>query len=734
MSVFGKALCSRPMTRWAALRMHILVYGLLAPLAVCCLAQTRTVETSNAILRLDQKTGDLVGLTWKHPSLEIIAEPRLGENFRLLLPQPGHEASYFNSRDQTVSRIDVAGDEVTCVYDSLRNARETLPVEVEYHIRSVDAQILFSIEVNNRTGRKLAEVLFAMIGGQQGIVNRADTESLIPGGYGNAMPRMFTHYELGLNFGINYDNAGFTYPSAMDMGWVDIYNRKAGLGYYYANQDPEIRLTTFYTEMRPYTKRSVPGDNWPAASELPKDEPLGIVMGWLYFPYISNGTFSAGPVALQVHQRDWHEGSHIYRAWFDQHFNVRRSPTWLRQQMAWQSIILSNSEDIIHWRFTDLPKLAADAKKYGITTFEILGWDIGGIDRGYPQYEPDPRLGTADEFKKALADIKAMGVHPLIFSNINVADTATQLFRTRLSKLAIQGRWGPDRPLFGWGEGTISGRLGLTQSEMTLISPEHPEFHQLLMNHYLELVRDGADGFQFDKAVLQDNLDFSPGLPVGPDRAYTQGNIGIYQDVLKQGRKINPDLAIASENWYDRALPHVDVSYIRLYGLDMSSTAMRYTFPEWTGTVFAEGPGDFDSMNNGMRYGLVWDMAPRHYTTSVDDPLTRPLSRYVQELIRIRDKYKDLLFLGKFNDTMGANVTSGPDVRYSVFSSRSAADRRRAVVIVNFGDREEAASVQFTGLEGRELEIALPFEKERKLFQPAQLNIPPHRCVVVVTE
>ena len=43
-------------------------------------------------------------------------------------------------------------------------------------------------------------------------------------------------------------------------------------------------------------------------------------------------------------------------------------------------------------------------------------------------------------------------------------------------------------------------------------------------------------------------------------------------------------------------------------------------------------------MNNGMRYGFVWDLAPRHYNDSVDEPLTRPLAKYVSELIRIRKR------------------------------------------------------------------------------------------------
>src|SRR5689334_11687787 len=79
--------------------------------AAICNAEVREINTSNAILRVDETTGDLVGVAWKQPALNIIAEGRLGENFRLLLPKPGYQAAYFYSRDQRVSRIEVRGDE-----------------------------------------------------------------------------------------------------------------------------------------------------------------------------------------------------------------------------------------------------------------------------------------------------------------------------------------------------------------------------------------------------------------------------------------------------------------------------------------------------------------------------------------------------------------------------------------------------------------------------------------------
>jgi hypothetical protein len=721
---------SKGLNPWSV---SLLLLSLFIP-ALPLAAQTRTIDTPVAVLRLSEPSGDLVGIRWKNPNLDLIAEPRLGENFRILLPRPGYEADYFLSRNQKVTRIDAIPDGVQLTYDSLHNNQETVPVTVRYRIQAADGQLHFSIEVDNPTLRKLAEVMYGILGGQQGIGNRLQTESLIPGANSNLGPGLFSRFHGGGygggNLGIRYDAASFAYPTNMSMGWMDIYNPTAGIGYYYAIQDPDTRLRLLDVEMRPFGKSAVTGDTWPTPAEA-QGEPIGVTTGWVDMPYLSNGTYKAGPVALQVHTGDWHTASAIYRSWFDRCFPIQRPPDWLRKENAWQSIILSNSEDVIVHRFSELPKLAADAKKYGITTFEILGWDIGGIDRGYPQYTPDPRLGTAAEFKDALAQMRAIGVHPLIFSNIQVADTATPIFHSWLHQFAVDGLWAPDWRLFGWGEGTISARAGLTRSNMTYVSPAHPQYRNYLINQYLQLLRDGAEGFQFDKATGMDALDFNPTIPTSPDKSLVDGILDTYRELLSKARAFDPGISIASEIWFDRALPYVEVSYERMGQIDMGSTAFRYTFPEWTATIFGESPGDINPMNNGMRYGLVWDLAPRHYNDSVDELLTRPLARYVSELIRIRKKYADLLFFGRFNDTLGATVKGGPDIRYSVFKSLHPGNHDVACVVVNFADSPQNAQVSIDGASG-DATLAMPFEPDRTVSLPASITIPPDHLAVII--
>jgi hypothetical protein len=156
------------------------------------------------------------------------------------MPKPGYEAAYFNSRDQNVTHIEPASDGVVCTYESLRregsgeNDPETIPVRVRYQIRIVNRQVLFSIEVDNPTDRKLAEVMYGIIGGQQGIGNRLDTESIVPGANTNIASGLFSRFHGGGygggNLGIRYDAAGFSYPGSMSMGLDGCVQSKSGHG------------------------------------------------------------------------------------------------------------------------------------------------------------------------------------------------------------------------------------------------------------------------------------------------------------------------------------------------------------------------------------------------------------------------------------------------------------------------------------------------------------------------
>jgi hypothetical protein len=165
--------------------------------------------------------------------------------------------------------------------------------------------------------------------------------------------------------------------------------------------------------------------------------------------------------------------------------------------------------------------------------------------------------------------------------------------------------------------------------------------------------------------------------------------------------------------------------------IDIPSEALLVTFPEVASTTFAENPADFNVLNNGMRYGMVWALAPRHYQESIDERLTRPLARYLQELIRIRTRHRDILFDGRLGRPERVRVRTHPDLRHSVFEARRPGGPGHACVLVNFGDRPLETSVDWD-LAARVVEICQPFEADRQARLPTMVRLPPQSCAVVV--
>jgi hypothetical protein len=187
-------------------------------------------------------------------------------------------------------------------------------------------------------------------------------------------------------------------------------------------------------------------------------------------------------------------------------------------------------------------------------------------------------------------------------------------------------------------------RMNLTKSNVTLISPTHLMVRKLLLAQFVDLVLRGAGGFQLGRTVLNGILDFHPRLRSSHDRSMAKEMLALFREVPAVCHKVNPSLALASEIFWERAFPLVDVFYVRMNDIDMGSPALRCTFPDCTSTICAESPGDFNVVNKGKRHGLVWAVQPRQYNDSMGQPLIRRLSRYVQELIRIRMKHKGVFF------------------------------------------------------------------------------------------
>src|SRR5439155_19018096 len=113
--------------------------------------------------------------------------------------------------------------------------------------------------------------------------------------------------------------------------------------------------------------------------------------------------------------------------WFDVRYKViPRGSTWIRRETTFLHTMFMLPEDNINLMFRDMPRWGRDAKERGIEHVMLAGWQIGGHDRGYPYYTPDPRLGTWQELQDGIKACHDVGLKVSFFVNCQPVDITTE--------------------------------------------------------------------------------------------------------------------------------------------------------------------------------------------------------------------------------------------------------------------------------------------------------------------
>ena len=430
------------------------------------------------------------------------------------------------------------------------------------------------------------------------------------------------------------------------------------------------------------------------------------------------------------------------------HFPFDKSKSWLREKSAWFTSIIYQPEDKIVTDFKGYNQWTKDAKKYGITTNELIGWNKGGLERDYPMYVPEEKLGGKEEFKTLLKSIKERGDHCLVFCNYNILDQNTDWYKKDLYKYQSQDQFGKQGIWMGWGESTLLARKGLTV-RYHVRSSVVPGIEKILEDYFVQLVKDGAQGFQIDKMVVGSTLDFNPLNKAKPDVALCEGLVKAIDQLSLKCKAINPEFRMASECGIDRLIPYFDIGYRNSTGYEISP--LHYVFSEWTSCQHVSAPRDFKGINGAILSGSVICIEPEMYQGTLDQPLYYDLAKYIEETERIRHELKDIIFLGKYYDNLNAKVlevvkpepvgqTTNPskslktsdDLYFKVHGSVKTG--QRALIIANDSSEPIQYVWEFTDKNVKSALLYSPFEKVRNINQGETIAIKGNGLNIIVEQ
>jgi hypothetical protein len=403
---------------------------------------------------------------------------------------------------------------------------------------------------------------------------------------------------------------------------------------------------------------------------------------------------------------------------------------WAREPHAWQQIHINSPEDELRVRFTDLPKIGEECARHGVKAIQLVGWNDGGQDQGNPSHNPDPRLGTWDEFKAAIAKIQAIGVKLILFAKFTWADRGTEWFRKELVKMAIKDPYGDYYLHPGYQYQTATQLLDINTKRLIPMCFLDQAYLDLADREFQKMVELGADGILFDECLHHGPalLCFDPdhghryGAPV-----YANDRV-LIQNFTRISQKARPDFLFAGEACYDWEMGAYHLSYHRSEN-KRHIPLSRYMLPHAQFMTAVTGFNDRNMINQCLLYRYVISYEPYNFKGHLDDyPLT---TAYGRQMDALRSELRDYFWDGEFRDTVGASVTCEglPHHPYAVFINAKTA--QSGLVICNY-EADRAVDVVPALADGGAL------HRWRLVDDPAwhdlsgEIRIPAQSAVVVI--
>lgn len=348
------------------------------------------------------------------------------------------------------------------------------------------------------------------------------------------------------------------YSGPCSMLYMVLSNPQLNMSVYLTCRNDNLRMKSI--------RAATYGESWPG---------IGLALGHL--PCLEEGTWDSEECVLMLSPGDWHTGADDYRAW-------RRSlgrpalerphrPEWFMKSpgLVAHYDFQYQGGGVVH-RFQDIPALYEQAREMGLSHLLLSGWNVDGFDNGFPMYTPSPALGTEEELRQALRQVREAGGHVAFYINSRLCNLKyPQLEGLRREGAVMDQRGAP-----------VVENYGAEDLNFACMCAGAAPWQQKLTDTVAYLTRDiGADSMYLDQLGMARGLlcyreDHLHGKDVG---GWNQG----YEAVLARIRQGYPEegVALLFEGASDIHAPGASGQLISTMFFNGAFPELyKYTFPE----------------------------------------------------------------------------------------------------------------------------------------------------------
>jgi len=632
----------------------------------------------------DRNTGRLVNLLSKKTGWQIERRGYLSRSFRLAVPLPGSRSNCIYGERQQLRKAEISSDKKKIVFTwnkLICDCDKELDIEFTGTVELTYAGLQFSSRIKNSSPFTVESVYWPYLGD----INTPKTESTLSwmnfeyaGGMnkGPVYPYFRSHKGYyGVDYPIQIYQTQYSHFGLLGNDYEGIY-----IGYH---DTTDKNLVNFTFELKPGYEHA---DNMNFGT-VPKADSIGgkpahIEYSCVHFVFVNpNESEITKPIIIQPYVGDWQKGADNYKAWRKTWIRDLPCPEWAKKVHSWQQFHINSSEDYPRSTYKGFVEYAKECAKYGVKAIQLTGWNLGGQDRGNPSHDIDPRLGTWDDLKNAIAECKKIGVYIILFSKFTWADESQPWFKNELIKYAIKDPYGNYFNYNGYQYQTAVQLNDINTRRLIPLCPLCSEWRDVADIEFNKTIEMGAAGMLYDECQHHGGAFycFDPNHGHNVPADVFSGDRLLENGFRKITQQKDPEYLFAGEAIRDLQFLSYNMSYFRI-GRDYIPMH-RYVAPDAAMQIAVIGYNDRQTINQALLYRFIISYEPRNFKGHLNEfPLTMEYGKKVDAL---REKYSNFLWDGEFIGTVGAQVKvkNKAEVLYSVFMNHNL--NKRAIVIAN---------------------------------------------------
>jgi len=690
-----------------------------------------SLETGNLRVDFDRNSGSLLNIHSKVSNWDVIKRLWLARSWRMMLPLPGkrnneawgHEQKKPPTCECTETSVSFTWDTVSSAFGGTHKITVKTTCEIKNN------QAVFRMHIKNNADCVVENVYYPYIGD---LYRPTNCESF---GFQHGSYIGMKEYEMYPTFPNQQGTHSVDYPTLCvedhvnpPMNPFGLISDNNGNGLYIGAAERRIEAATWHAEYLPGWSNSNDFRVFEEDSIGGKDTYIRFAAGHL--PFVRPGTeFELLPFSIEAYKGNWNTGASCYtkvsKAW---NKLPEKMPAWAKEPHSWLQIQINSPEDELRMKFKDFPKVGAECKKYGINVIQLVGWNNGGQDRGNPSHDPDPRLGTFEELKQAIREVREMGVKVILFAKFNWADESLETFSEDYKPLAVKDPYQNYYVYKGYQYMTLSQLTNVSTRRLIPMCFGSDAYLEVCKREFQKCLDLEPDGILYDEC-----LHHSPTLCCFDEQHGHKYGASTYawdERLVDTFREMAGDreFMIAGEGIYDFQHNYYDLSYARTWGRAHKAMT-RYIRPDADIMTAVTGFHDRGMLNQCLLNRYIISYEPYNFKGMPSDyPET---VSYGTKLERLRTDLRAYFWDGTFTDKLNGTVklADGTDLdSYSVFKGTNG---KFGMIICNYD--EKLPIVVIPSLDnGQKLgQFRLVDDSELRSFTTL-LTIPPKSAAAVI--